>query len=172
MKKFTRDRVVPTISASVVCEIGGTARTGFVVLAVPRQQQERPGQPFLAGVEQLVDQVLLDPDVSCQQVGNEPIGHGVLRVEQRHHLFLVHKEDAAVGGGVGRTHTHRLSCQAAFAEELADVEHRHDRFPARLGEHRELHGAFLDIQHMIAWIALGEDDLSPQVFHDPLGDSR
>jgi len=29
MKTFTRDRVVPTISASVYWEIGGTARTGL-----------------------------------------------------------------------------------------------------------------------------------------------
>src|SRR5678815_5794288 len=28
-KKFTRERVVPTISASVVCEIFGTRRVGF-----------------------------------------------------------------------------------------------------------------------------------------------
>ena len=83
MKKFTRDRVVPTISASVSWEIGGTALTGFVVLAVPRQQQERPRQPFLTGVEQLVDQVLLDPDVPRQHVRDEPIRQRVLLVQQR-----------------------------------------------------------------------------------------
>ncbi len=48
---------------------------GFVVLAVARQQEERAGQPFLAGVEQLVDQILLEPDVAREHVRDKPIRH-------------------------------------------------------------------------------------------------
>jgi hypothetical protein len=37
--------------------------------AITRQQQQSARQPFLAGVEELVDQVLLDPDVSfCERL--------------------------------------------------------------------------------------------------------
>ena len=96
MKKFTRDRVVPIISASVSWEIGGTCPHRFVVLAVPRQQQQRPGQSFLAGVEQLVDQVLLDPDVPRQHVRDEPIRQRMLLVQEAHHLILVDEKDRAV----------------------------------------------------------------------------
>ena len=33
-------------------------------LAIPSEQQKSAGQPFLAGVKKLIDQILLDPDVS------------------------------------------------------------------------------------------------------------
>ena len=81
-KKFTRERVVPTISASVSCEIFGTHADRLVLLAVARQQQQRARQPLLAGVEELIDQVLFDPDVARQHVRDEPVGHGGLLVQQ------------------------------------------------------------------------------------------
>ena len=68
MKKLTRDRVVPTISASVSCDSFGTHVLRLVFLAVARQQQQRPGQPLLARVEQLIDQVFLDADVAREHV--------------------------------------------------------------------------------------------------------
>ena len=40
---------------------------GFVVLAVPREQQQLSCQPLLAGAKELVDQVFLDPDGTRQQ---------------------------------------------------------------------------------------------------------
>jgi len=80
-KKFTRDRVVPIISASVACDTCGTTRIGFVLFAVARQQEQRTRQTLL-GIEQLIDHVFLDADVARQHVPDEPIGHGVLPVEQ------------------------------------------------------------------------------------------
>src|SRR4029079_9666027 len=63
-------------------------------------------------------------------------------------------------------HPDRLTSQAPFAEELTSPEHRHDAFPARLGEHRELHVTLLDVQRVFARIALGEDDLAAPIFHN------
>ena len=54
MKTFMRERVVPTISASVSCGIFGEHRLGIILLAIAGQQQGAC-QPFLAGVEELVD---------------------------------------------------------------------------------------------------------------------
>ena len=68
MKKFTRDRVVPTISASVSWEIAGTARAGLSCLPYRASSNSCSRQPFLAGVEELVDEVFLDPDVARQHV--------------------------------------------------------------------------------------------------------
>src|SRR5712692_5766856 len=91
MKKLTRARVVPTISASVSCEIFGTALTGL--FCVPyRASSKSPGQPFLTEVEQVVDQVLLDPDVPRQHVRDEPIRQRVLIVQHAHHLILSPRE--------------------------------------------------------------------------------
>ena len=55
MKKLTRDRVVPIISASVSWLIFHRLR--FVFLAKVRQQQEQAGKTFLTRIEQLIDEV-------------------------------------------------------------------------------------------------------------------
>src|SRR5579863_5151712 len=46
----------------------------FRFLAKVRQQQKDSSQAFLAGVEKLVHQILLNPDIAKQQVGGEGFG--------------------------------------------------------------------------------------------------
>src|SRR3984885_15648386 len=46
---------------------------GLFLLAVAGKQQQSSGQSFLAGIEKLVDQILFNPDVALQHVGNEPV---------------------------------------------------------------------------------------------------
>jgi hypothetical protein len=72
MKKFTRERVVPTISASVSCDSRELAM-GCFGLTVARQQQQRAGEALLARVEQLINQVFFNADVSGQHVAQETI---------------------------------------------------------------------------------------------------
>ena len=88
MKKFTRDRVVPIISASVSCEIFGSGPLR-IDLAVAREQQQRPGEPLFAGVEELIDEVRLDADVPRQHVRDEAVRERRLFVEQPHHRVLL-----------------------------------------------------------------------------------
>ena len=78
MKKLTRDRVVPTISARTSCETSGelAVRGGLPVVG---QQQERPCQPLLGGVQQLIDQVFFNADVPRQHVGQEVAGEAQAR---------------------------------------------------------------------------------------------
>ena len=66
-----RERVVPTISASVSWLIFGTTALRPAFLAEVGQQQEDPGEPLLAGVEELVHEVFFDPDVPRQQIRRE-----------------------------------------------------------------------------------------------------
>jgi hypothetical protein len=73
MKKLTRERVVPAISASDSGLILGITTSGFVVLAEMRQQKKYSGQPLLAGVEQLVHQVRFIANVERQQVRDEQV---------------------------------------------------------------------------------------------------
>src|SRR5689334_12758425 len=54
-------------------------RLGF--LAVASKQQKSPSQPFLAGVKELVDQILLDSDVPRKDVGHEAVGERVFSVK-------------------------------------------------------------------------------------------
>jgi len=57
MKKFTRDRVVPTMPRQRRLGNLSAARVGLFLFSVARQQQERPRQALFAGVEKLIDQV-------------------------------------------------------------------------------------------------------------------
>ena len=68
MKKFTRGRVAPIISASVSWEILGNVRGGMGLSVAGQQQQQGPGEPFFAGVEELIDQIRLDAHVARQHV--------------------------------------------------------------------------------------------------------
>ena len=43
------------------------------VFAEAGQQQQNPRQPFLTGIEQLINQVLFDPNVTGEQVRHEPL---------------------------------------------------------------------------------------------------
>jgi hypothetical protein len=53
-------------------------------LTVTRQQQQRAGEPFLAGVEELVDEILLDADIPRQHVREEAIRERGTSVEFAH----------------------------------------------------------------------------------------
>ena len=67
MKKLTRDRVVPIISASVSCVIGRDEGFRFAGLAEFRHQKENPRQALFAGVEELIDKVGLGSHAAGQQ---------------------------------------------------------------------------------------------------------
>src|SRR6185436_11137752 len=92
MKKFTRERVVPIISASVSCDTLGTARIGMSCLPY-RASSNSAREPLLARVEELIDQILLDSNVSRQHVGNETIRHRRLFVEEVRHPLFGHRHD-------------------------------------------------------------------------------
>jgi len=57
MKKLTRERVVPIISAKVSCEILGMYCSGSPGLPKLGHQQQNPRQALFAEVEKLIDQI-------------------------------------------------------------------------------------------------------------------
>ena len=134
MKKFTRERVVPTISASVSCEsFGRYARRLF--LPVSGEEQERTGEPLFAGIEELIDQILFDSDVAHQHVLEEPVGECWMFVQHPNHGALRDSQESRPHDGRRRPHAHRLPRQAALAQEIAGAEHGHDRLLAGRGQH-------------------------------------
>ena len=82
MKKLTRDRVVPIISASVSWLTFGDDRLGPAFLAEIGQEKKRPRQTLLARIEELIDQILFDPDRARQEMGKEHLGENRLVVER------------------------------------------------------------------------------------------
>ena len=51
-------------------------RLGF--LAVASEQQKSPDQPFLGGVKELIDQILLDSDIPRKHISHEAVGERML----------------------------------------------------------------------------------------------
>ena len=74
--------------------------------------------------------ILLDADVPGQYVGDEPVGHRMLLVQQPHHVSLSDEKDRAPCSRRCAPHPDRLTRQTALAEELAWAEHRDHRLPA------------------------------------------
>ena len=168
MKKFTRERVVPTISASVSCEIFGTTLPRLVLLAVARQQQQRARQPLLARVEELIDQVLLDADVPRQHVRDEAVRQRVLLVQQpRPSAFLSIDAGRVLGviavalpmrtGWPARHPSPKKSPGPSIATTASlPVFESTDSFTPPV----------LDVHDALAAVALREDRLVSPVFHD------
>jgi hypothetical protein len=51
----------------------GEDRLRFVGHTVPCEQQKRASKPFLAGIEQLIDEIFFNADVAGQHERDEPI---------------------------------------------------------------------------------------------------
>ena len=64
----------------------------LVFFAIAREQQQDARQSFLRGVEELIDQVLLDSDVPGQKISNESVRELVLFMKDANHLFLFNGE--------------------------------------------------------------------------------
>ena len=159
MKKLIRERVVPTISASVSWLIFGITDSGWSWFSKVCQQDQHARQPLLAGVEQLVDEVLFDLDVARQQIRDEELGELLLSMERADHVALVHPQDAGrLDRGRGG-HPEGLGRQAALAKEAAWLHEADDGFLSSRRDDREPDLAALYVEHGIGRVALGIDDL-------------
>ena len=134
------------ISASVSWLIASRYRLRPALLAEIRQEKQRAGQALFARVEELVDEVLLDPAVAGQQMGGEQLAEGRLVMQDADHLGLRHPHHFALDHGPGGRQAQRLADQAALAEELARPEQRDHRFLALLGRDDDLDPALLDVE--------------------------
>src|SRR5271165_1680608 len=72
MKKFTRERVVPTMLQRLLRHFRQCAHR-LILFSIPRQKQQRSRQPLLARIEQLIDQILFHSDVMRQHVSDEMV---------------------------------------------------------------------------------------------------
>ena len=125
-------------------------------------------------VEELVDQVFLDPAVARQKMRHEELGKARLGLKNAKHLGLAHPHDLAVGHGLGRCQTQALADQAAFAKELARAQDTDHRFLALLRCDDNLDPAFLDVENSVRDSRLPEDHvILVPVGHDvPATDRR
>ena len=129
-----------------------------VLCSVARQQQKRSGQPLFNRIEEMVDEVFFDADVSLQHVCQELFVELGLRVQHLEHALLVNHRDGArihrdSGGDV-----ELLPGETSLPEKVPRLKHTDDRLLAPRREHYEFHGSLLEIHHVGAVGALREDD--------------
>src|SRR4249919_682648 len=130
MKKLTRARVVPIISASVSWLILAITGSGLPLFTKIRQQQEQPREPFLARIEQLIDEVCFNADGPIQEIGNEHLGKRRLNMDHANDRRFLQPHDDRVRHCRDRRNAPRLSGQAHLSEEIVRSENRDDCFLA------------------------------------------
>src|SRR6266481_3704221 len=122
--------------------------------AIAREQQQSARQPFLAGIEELVDQVLLDSYVSRNHISDEAVRELVFLAERADHLVFLNDEH---GGRCNRgrsRHANGLARKASFPKKIARSKDRHNSFFAGLIDDSKLHTAFLNVHYVLRGVAL------------------
>jgi hypothetical protein len=123
------------------------------------EQQKDPGQPLLARIKKLINQIFLVTDVPRQQVGHEQVGKLMFPMKRFHHGSLVDSQNSAICHCGCRAHAERLGRKRTFAEKVSLTQYADRRFLASLRDHGEFYLARLDVKHRISGIPLGEDCL-------------
>ncbi len=137
--------------------------------AVVCEQQQSARQPLLAGVEELVHQVLLDSSVSCQHISDEAVGELVFLVQHANHLVFLDEEHGGRCNRGRRRHANGPARKAPFPQKIALSKDRHNGFFARLVNNGELYTAFLNVNHTRSTITLRVDLLRSSIFHNSSG---
>ena len=126
MKKLTLDRVVPTMSARVSWLTFGTTGSGLPSFPKLASREKHARQPLLTGIEELIHQVLLDPNVAGEQIAEEQFRKSGLVVKHTNHAGLLEPHDGGLRHGGCACHAHRLTGQASFAKEIAGPQNGDD----------------------------------------------
>ena len=100
MKKLTRERVVPIISASVSWLIFGMTTSGLPSFPKWAMNNKIRAKPLLAGIEELIHQILLDANVASQDIGKEQRGEGAVVVEHTEHRLFVDADETGIFAAV------------------------------------------------------------------------
>ena len=127
--------------------------------AIAREQQESARQAFLARVEELVYQVLLDSYVSRKHISDEAVGELVFLVERANHFVFFNDEHGGRSNRGRSRHANGLARKASFSQKIARSKDRHNCFFAALINNGELYTAVLKVQHTRSGITLRVDPL-------------
>lgn len=143
------------------CFLADLRNDGFSLASFPKagQQHKNPGQPFLAAVEALIQQVLLDSDVAGQQIGDEKFREAGLFMQHAVHGVFLYPNDRGVFHADGRLPANLLDAQAGFAEKPLGPQNRDDGLFAGFRDHAELDLALDDMEHGDRRIPLRIDPL-------------
>ena len=131
----------------------------FTFLPEMSHEQQDPGQPLLAGIEELIDQILLDANVPSQHIGKEQRGEGAVVFEQSEHRLFVDADENGVFDSRRRGQMHRLPGETPFPEKAAWLQYHDDGFFTLWRDHTQHDFPRLDIEYGIRRISLREESL-------------
>ena len=141
-------------------------RTAF--LAKICEQQEKSCKAPFTRIEELVDEVLLNPTVPGQEIGHEQLRKFRLFMKSGDHRGFRDRRDRAILHRGCRRNTQLVTIHAALAEKLAGLQDRDDGFLALFGKDSKLDLAFLYVKHCIGDVALLEHVLALVEFENRL----
>ena len=142
----------------------GDDRLGSAFLAEIRQEKKSPRQTLLARIEELIDQILFDPDRARQEMGKEHLGESGLVVERANDRVLLDPHDLALRQRRRARDALGLSGQASFAAKFILPENCDHGLLAVFGNDGDLDLALLDVKNGIRDVSLREDILTLAVF--------
>jgi hypothetical protein len=134
-------------------------RLRFPFLAKVGHEQEQPGKPFLARIEQLIDEVCFDADGPAKKMGNEHLGERWFLMDHADNSRFLQSHDDGFRHRQDRRYALRLPGQTSFPEEFVRFKNCDDGFLALLRNDGDLHLAFLDVEDRIRRVSLGKDGL-------------
>lgn len=131
---------------------------GFGVFAEVCHVEQSAGEAFLGGVEELIDEVVLDAAGALEEIGDEEFGHTPLVVEDADHLGSGDAQKDAVGEGGGGGDVELMAGrEALLADEVSGVEDRDRYLLAYLGDYGESCLALMNVKDAGSGVALRED---------------
>src|ERR1035441_5619382 len=135
-------------------------RFGFAWLAKLRHQQQDAGQALLAGVEELIHQIGLDPHRAVEQKLEKEIGEAVLVMHDADHLVAVDLERGTRGDGGGGGHTQAGNARnRLFSNKVTGGEQRDGGFLAPFRDDGEFGTAGLQVENAVGRVSLREEGL-------------
>jgi len=146
----------------------------FSILTKVGKQQEDPGQSLLTRVEQLIDQVFLEPNVAREQVDDEPLSEGRMLMQDLDHRRFLDPQQGDIRDGRRGRDPARLPSQTSLAKEITGPQQADDgRFPS-MRHYGQLDPARPDKEHGIGRGPLREDALALAALHQgsPRADLR
>ena len=155
MKKFTRERVVPTISAS----ISWLMRGSFSCRAPPAQPQQRARQPLLSGVEMMIAYIAEIAAIAHHQKVHERPPERRILAQPPPRLGGLDPLDGTFAHRGDRADERGAFEHGALAEEFAGAEDHEDGLAAGLRQHMNLGAAAVEKVDRFAAVALPEHDL-------------
>ena len=122
-----------------------------------RHQQKNSRQSLFAGVEKLIDQIILISDVPLQQIFDKHGRQFWLQAQSMHHRLLLNMQKNAVRHSNRRRHARELTRKTALSKEITFAQNAKRCLFSGFRHNREPDLPLFDKKQPVRWIPLSKD---------------